>query len=135
MSDILNLDQPKGVTVPPNLSVFNLPEALNRAMGDGEFLHSIFKEFLTAADNFISQLEGALRQGDFDKLGKIAHQFKGAAANLSAPVVAAAALELESMGKQRISEGTDAALERLKAAVEKLKAEAVLIDWRQVGQT
>jgi HPt (histidine-containing phosphotransfer) domain-containing protein len=135
MSDIFNLDQPKGVTVPPNLSVFNLPEALNRAMGDGEFLHSIFKEFLTAADNFISQLEGALRQGDFDKLGKIAHQFKGAAANLSAPVVAAAALELESMGKQRISEGTDAALERLKAAVEKLKAEAVLIDWRQVGQT
>lgn len=121
--------------MPPNLSVFNLPEALNRAMGDGEFLHSIFKEFLTAADNFISQLEGALRQGDFDKLGKIAHQFKGAAANLSAPVVAAAALELESMGKQRISEGTDAALERLKAAVEKLKAEAVLIDWRQVGQT
>jgi HPt (histidine-containing phosphotransfer) domain-containing protein len=113
--------------------VLDLSEALKRAMGDAPFLKMMLEEFRALIPDFITRLENAWLERDLAAIGKDAHQLKGAAANLSAKTVAAAALKLEQIGKSGNPDGCEQALEELKQAVEILDRQVTRIDWAGVA--
>ena len=113
--------------------VLNLSEALKRAMGDAEFLKMMLEEFHALIPDFVTRIENAWLERDLAAMGKDAHQLKGAAANLSAKTVAAAALKLEQIGKSGNPDGCEQALEELRKAVEHLDLQITKIDWTGVA--
>jgi HPt (histidine-containing phosphotransfer) domain-containing protein len=86
-------------------------------------------EFEKTIPEFMTRLENALGQNDMQSLGRDAHQFKGAAANLGAKAIAAIALELEKIGKSGDGNGAEEALSGLKAEVDKFNQKLSEIDW------
>ena len=115
-------------------SVLDMPEALNRALGDVEFLKMIMDEFRNSIPNFVTRIQSALQDGDMERLGKDAHQFKGAAASLGAKGIAAVSLELEQIGKNGDAADAAKALERLTVAVEAFHLQLDKTDWSAIGQ-
>ena len=111
------------------LPVLDLPEALDRSLGDAEFLQMMMDEFQKSIPDFIDRFETSLRLQDMEALGRDAHQLKGASANLGAKTVAAAALELEKIGKSGQSEDAARVLTRLKAEIAVFKQKLAEIDW------
>lgn len=109
--------------------VIDIAEALERAMGDAEFLKMMMDELRRSIPGFLTRLDRARRQDDMLSLGKDAHQLKGAAANLGAKSIAEAALKLEQIGKSGESFGCDKALEELRQAVEIFVRHLGRIDW------
>jgi HPt (histidine-containing phosphotransfer) domain-containing protein len=112
-----------------NTPVLDLSEALRRAMGDAQFLKMMLDEFHALIPDFITRIENACQEPDMASMGKDAHQLKGAAANLSAKTLAAAALKLEQIGKSGNPEGCEQALEELKQAAENFSRQIIRIDW------
>ena len=112
-----------------NLPILDLPEALHRSLGDVEFLQMMMDEFQKCIPDFVNRLETALRDQDLETLGRDAHQFKGAAANLGVKSVAAVAFELETMGKNGDNTNAAPTLTRLKTEIEKFKHQLAQIDW------
>jgi HPt (histidine-containing phosphotransfer) domain-containing protein len=111
------------------LPILDLPEALNRSLGDAEFLQMMMDEFQKSIPDFILRFETALHDQDMEALGRDAHQLKGASANLGAKSMAAIALELENIGKSGESATAAQALTRLKAEIEKFNRKLAEIDW------
>jgi HPt (histidine-containing phosphotransfer) domain-containing protein len=111
----------------------DLPEALNRAMGDAEFLRMLLDELHNTIPDFRSRLIEAHQAGDLPAMGKTAHQLKGAAANLGAGAIAAAALKLEQIGKSGDPAGCGQAFEDLDQAVANFEQCLSGIDWTSVG--
>lgn len=103
--------------MPEDQPVIDFSEVLMRTLGDVDFLKSMLLEFQQIAPNFLERIENTLHSGDFEELSKVAHQFKGAAANLGIKVVASIALELECIGKSTESQGGKQALDALREAV------------------
>ncbi len=118
--------------MPDTLAILDLPEALNRSLGDAEFLKMMMDEFQKSIPDFIVRFETALHDQDMEKLGRDAHQLKGASANLGAKTVAALALELEKIGKSGESVNAAQALARLKAEIEKFNRKLAEIDWNSL---
>jgi len=112
--------------------VLDLPEALRRAMGDVQFLKMMLDEFHSSIPEFITRIEKSCQERDMESISKDAHQFKGAAANLSAKTLAATALKLEQLGKSGNPEGYEQALEELKRAAENFSRQIIQIDWAGV---
>jgi signal transduction histidine kinase/DNA-binding response OmpR family regulator len=96
----------------------DLKKAIERAMGDRGFLGKMLQEFLKRMPAQVAELRAALEQGDAEMLQREAHTLKGAAKNLSADELAAAALCLEQIGR-----GGD--LTQAKQALGELEAQAV----------
>ncbi len=115
-----------------NIPVLDLSEALRRAMGDVQFLKMLLKEFHALIPDFIVRIENACQARDMECMSKDAHQFKGAAANLSAKTLAASAMKLEQIGKSGNPEGCEQALEELKQAAEIFSRQIIQIDWAGV---
>lgn len=113
-------------------NVIDLADALNRAMGDVDFLKMMLEEFQNMIPEFIDKISHAVQYADMDNLDKDAHQFKGAAANLGAKDIAACALELEQIGKQGAAEKSQAAYEKLAEAVKTFEHHYNQIDWSTV---
>ncbi len=113
--------------------IFDLAEALRRTMGDVEFLKMMVDELQRTTPDHIERIRAAWEADDLETLGKEAHQFKGAAANLGAKAVAAAALEVEEIGKCGSPEGAQQALENLDRAVMALNQCLDDTDWSAVG--
>ena len=111
------------------LSIIDIPEALNRAMGDVGFLQMMLDEFQRMIPDFMARIEQAVQFKDMDTLGKDAHQFKGTAANLGAKTIAAAALELEQIGRSGNLENSSAALADLQHAVKTFNQHLLQIEW------
>lgn len=112
--------------------IVDIPEALNRVMGDVDFLRMMLNEFHGMIPEFVTRLQKALQHDDMDSLDKDAHQLKGSAANLGAKAIAAAALELEKIGKSGASAGGEQAFRRLEGAIEDFNQHLVQIDWSTV---
>ena len=112
--------------------IVDIPEALSRAMGDIDFLKMMLDELQGVMPEFVARLQKAIQQDDMVTLGSAAHQLKGSAANLGAKAIAAAALELERIGKSGASKGGMQAIERLEVAVEEFKHHLTQIDWSSV---
>lgn len=112
-----------------DLPILDLPEALNRSLGDVEFLQMMLEEYHKSIPDFIERLETALGNLDLVTLGKDAHQFKGASANLGAKTIAALALELEKIGKSGDSTNAAQTLAQLKVEIKKFEQKLAEIDW------
>jgi HPt (histidine-containing phosphotransfer) domain-containing protein len=116
-----------------SLPVIDLPEALNRALGDTEFLKMMMDELFNSIPDFMGRLENSVQTGDMQSLDRDAHQFKGASANLGAKAVAAAAYELEKIGKSADAGASRQALEKLKTEIDRFNQAYAQIDWANLG--
>jgi PAS domain S-box-containing protein len=79
----------------------DLEKALERAMGDKDFLKMLLGGFIQELPEQIESLKAAIVDTDTVALIKQAHKLKGAAANLSAYGVSSAAKSLEEIGRSQ----------------------------------
>jgi len=77
----------------------DLDGALERAMGNKEFLDKMIHGFTKGMPKQIESLRRLIQQGDADALRKGAHSLKGASANLGMIEISAAAFRLEQIGR------------------------------------
>ena len=116
-----------------SIPIFDLAEALERTMGDVDFLKMMLDELQRTFPDYIQRIKTAFEARDMANMGKEAHQFKGAAANLGARSVAAAAFTLEKIGKSGLPNGTEKALKDLNTAVDQFNQCVDDTDWSAVG--
>ena len=85
-----------------------IEKALNRALGDKDFLLEMLEQFKTNGSEWLKSIESLLQKHDGETLAREAHALKGAASNLGAVRVAEFALRLEEMGRSGdLSEGIE----------------------------
>ena len=77
--------------------VFDIKDALDRVEGDRDLLEEIARIFMGECPGNMDAIRKALFAGDARLLERLAHTIKGAAANLSAAAVSAAAFKLEKL--------------------------------------
>ncbi|RPI75899.1 MAG: Hpt domain-containing protein [Desulfobacteraceae bacterium] len=119
MSD--NKAQVSAVGTGKETVLLDLEAALERTMGDKEFLQELFQEFMQNAPTDIETIQSLISAKDADGVRRLAHRIKGSAANLSFLKVSAIALLLENAGRDNnlaISEGL---LKELDAAIQETK--------------
>ena len=116
-----------------NEPVIDFNEALGRAMGDLDFLKMMLEELQKSIPEFMARLVKDHENCDMGALDKDAHQFKGAAANLGAKGIAAAAFKLEKIGKSGNPQGSDQAIDELSQAVEVFDRHMNQLDWESVS--
>jgi CheY-like chemotaxis protein/HPt (histidine-containing phosphotransfer) domain-containing protein len=75
-------------------------KALERAMGDKDFLKMLLDEFIQELPGQIESMKAAIAGTDASGLTEQAHKIKGAAANLSACEICEAAKSLEEIGRR-----------------------------------
>jgi PAS domain S-box-containing protein len=93
---------------------------LERVEGDQELLVEMVHLFQQDAPNLVAALKDALQRGDMNVLERSAHSLKGAAGNLSAKAVAAAALQLEKDAKNQNPAAASASLLEVERALKHL---------------
>jgi HPt (histidine-containing phosphotransfer) domain-containing protein len=117
-----------------NEPVIDFAEALGRTMGDSEFLRMMLEELQKSIPEIMERLAKDQQDCNMAALNKDAHQFKGAAANLGAKAIAAAALTLEQIGKSGNPQGCEEAFEALRQAVEAFEGDLRQLDWKTVAK-
>jgi HPt (histidine-containing phosphotransfer) domain-containing protein len=123
----------KGVIMSNDLPVIDISEALNRAMGDADFLQMMLAEFQHTIPDFLSRINRALQISDMESLAKDAHQFKGTAANLGAKIIAAVALKLEHIGKSGNFKNGESVYAELQEAVTAFNHQLARIEWSTIN--
>ena len=113
--------------------IIDIPEALNRAMGDIDFLKKMIAELRRTIPNFVVRIQQAIDDADLETLAKESHQFKGAAANLGAKDLARAALKLEQIGKSGSIEGVTEAFAQLEKSTAAFNQFLVQMDWSSIS--
>jgi CheY-like chemotaxis protein len=115
-------------TVPPDARVearpdgpFDTQDALARFDGDREILESVIDVFLAKAPAWLKEIRRAVKAKDAGRLQKAAHSLRGAAANVSAPLVARAAMVLEEMGRDASVDRSDEAMAALDEEMARLE--------------
>jgi len=98
--------------------------------GDQELLREIVDLFFESSGEIVESIRDAVRSADHTLLNRSAHKLKGALANVGAQAAAAAALELERLGRHGVLTGVEDALDHLIAEMERLTPElqALLAD-------
>ena len=100
---------------PDNRGPISLPEAtsaagapavdvmalLGRCLGNIELVVRVLDRFRKTGCTDLEQLEQAVERSDYDAVVQIAHRFKGAAGNTSAPALHKIAAALEQRGRER----------------------------------
>ncbi len=79
---------------------FDSETALNRVMGDKDFLDTLIRRFVLSMPDEIKSLQGHIIQGDAEALMRKAHTLKGSAANLGAEKLSILFLGLEQIGRE-----------------------------------
>ena len=115
-------------------SIIDIDDALKRSLGDVAFLEMMFDELIQTLPDYLSAIQTAIEEGDMDRLNKSAHQFKGAAANLGAKDVSAAAFKLENIGKSGLAAEADAAYADLHRAINLFREHWSRIDWTSLAE-
>jgi HPt (histidine-containing phosphotransfer) domain-containing protein len=86
---------------------------LNNVDGDRELLEEIVQLFFDSSTDMLTAVREAVSTADGDALQRSAHRFKGSLGNMGAESAAAAASELESLGRRGSMTGLEQALARL----------------------
>lgn len=121
-----------GENMEDSTPIIDMPEALNRAMGDVDFLKMMLEELHRTLPEYTARIQQAMQSNDSESLGSDAHQFKGAAANLGAKAIAEAALRLEQIGKSGSMEGAEEAFGWLVQTIATFDQHLKAIDWTVV---
>jgi two-component system sensor histidine kinase/response regulator len=82
-------------------------KALERAMGDKDFLKMLLEGFIQELPGQIESIKAAIAGMDASALTEQAHKIKGAAANLSAGEISEAAKSLEEIGRSQHMDQAD----------------------------
>jgi CheY-like chemotaxis protein len=109
-------------TVPSSGAVLDKDAVLMRVGGDRDLLQEIVQLFVADSPSMVAGIRQALDAGDARKLYEAAHLLKGAVGNFAAPGAFAAALALETLGRQGSLNGAREAFSRLQAEIERLHA-------------
>lgn len=80
-------------------AVFDLPRAIENAMGELELLSELAELFCDSANAFLAQIAAAIDSRDGEALRRSAHNLKGAVSPFCAAAARAAALSMENLGK------------------------------------
>jgi len=107
----------------------DLENALERAMGDKDFLKMLLGEFVQGLPDQIESLKVAVAGTDTVALAEQAHKLKGAAANLSAYGVSSAAKSLEEIGRSQNMDEANQVLEVLLDESKRLTEYIERIEW------
>ena len=100
-------------------------------MGDQAFLEMLIGEFVKNLPDQIESLRDAAGNHDADALALQAHKLKGAAANLSADQISAAALRLEQMGRDGDLSASDQVFGELNEEFARLKRCVGQLGWAE----
>jgi CheY-like chemotaxis protein len=110
--------------------VFDRSEFLERAGGSEDLAQEVIALFLEDCPTQLAAIKAAIHQGDTTQLEDIAHTLKGAAANLSARGVVAAAGRLEVLGHDRRLDEAAGACQRLEQETAQLLTALRVIPWQ-----
>ena len=91
--------------------------------GDVEFERELAETFVSSGDQCLAEILAALRNNDFETIGKRAHALKGASANIHATRLAAAASSLESAARKNLHGEIDALVRELREKLQAVNAE------------
>jgi two-component system sensor histidine kinase/response regulator len=83
----------------PNIDIFNRDEYVHRNLDDLELCRDVADIFIKSVPEYMESIRNALTVSDAEALRKSAHKLKGAAANLSLPLLSETAGMLESIAK------------------------------------
>src|SRR5580704_16228237 len=97
--------------------------ALLRVGGDVELLKEIAVLFLENYEAWLGELREAAARGDAKVVENTAHGLKGSVANFGAQNAVDAALQLETLGRNRDLTGVSTSLSALESALEALRPE------------
>ena len=79
--------------------IYSLDKINEMAEGDEEFVHSVISVFLEEVPQDLQQLESALQANNYEQVYKLAHKIKPNVDLLGMEQTRAAALEIETLGK------------------------------------
>ena len=112
--------------------IVNLKDALDRGLGDGAFVQMILEDFHHTLPDFLNRFNKAIANNALVQLSRDARQLKGAANNLAAGHIAAAALFLEQTARQgNLLEARDA-LDGIKTAIDEFEHHISRINWAEI---
>jgi HPt (histidine-containing phosphotransfer) domain-containing protein len=95
--------------------------ALERLDGNEELLRDLMGIFIEESNILMLALRQAIGQRNMAEVRRLAHSIKGGVEHFAAHSVGAAALRLETMGRDGDLAGADEAFAQLDCEVEKLK--------------
>lgn len=105
------------------VKAFDLVSALDRVKGKQAFLKQLAHVFLQEIPNTMADILTAVTAGDALQLARLTHRLKGAAATMSASLVADTAAKLEQIARKGELSGIDEALRALETHVAELTIE------------
>ena len=82
------------------IEVIHYPSLLERCLNKPEVAERLLGKFATSAQERVEELRSAAEARDATRLGGVAHALKGAAGNMSAQRVQAAAAEVERLARE-----------------------------------
>jgi CheY-like chemotaxis protein/HPt (histidine-containing phosphotransfer) domain-containing protein len=103
-------------------------DLLARLGGNRNVLQQVTELLRTQAVAWSTEMRSAAIHGDGEALRRMAHQAKGALANLAAPRAAAAAQELEAIARNGQWECAEQAVSRLETAIEQVTQELTAME-------
>jgi HPt (histidine-containing phosphotransfer) domain-containing protein len=106
---------------------FTIAVLVERLDGDEEIAREVAEAFLESSREILESLESAVSANDVDKVRLHAHSIKGAAANIGANALAAAAGTVEDAGRDADLETAKQALPGIRSRCERVFA--VLEAW------
>lgn len=110
------------------LTGFDREAALTHSRGDGELLAALIEIETRQLESARAALARALRIGDMEQVITAAHNLEAIAASLQARRVAGMALLVERMARCASMRGIDEALAGLDAEIDRVKADALLLN-------
>lgn len=112
--------------------IMDLEKALKRGLGDVAFVQMILDDFHHMLPDFMFRLKKAVANNAMVQLSRDAHELTGAAGNLAAEQIVAAALVLEQAAKKgNLPEARDA-LDQVKAAIDEFENHITRINWAEI---
>lgn len=120
--------EPAGADDALDRRVLDLEAALARIDNDRSLLAELMRLFLEEYPGQRAALRGAVKQGDFQALGRLSHALRGAVSNFFAHDAMQAAEALEQAAAAEDAAAAKAALKRLEREVDRLKPHLILQD-------
>ncbi len=105
------------------LATLNRAVALERVGGDAQLLRDIADLFLAEYPKLLEAIRSAVRSGDPLGVERNAHNLKGSVGNFGAERAYQAALQLETMGREKQLDAAPEALKKLETALDALRPE------------
>ncbi len=99
----------------------NFDAALYRFGDDRNFMMEMFKEYKDHLSQRVIEIRTALKEGDANHLGRLAHNLKGVSLNFSADPIAKVSLGLEELSKREDLTDAPELVEQLEKEVRRLE--------------